>query len=95
MATAPAYSPIPGHIAHERYYESTSIAESKTVANITDLLPEFPSQYVGDRVWTGGEMVSKESEYIIKLSDQDLLHILDALKHFQSKCPNPHGSPVL
>ncbi len=85
MAAEPYYSAFLGHLAYEGSYSSISITGSKkATANINDLLPGFPSGYIGDRVWTGVDMASKEHEFIIKLSDQDLVYVTDALKHFQS-----------
>ena len=56
-------------------YPSTSLTE--------EVLPGFPTQYTGERVWVGSEMALKQDEWIVTLSEQDQSHILKALRHVQ------------
>lgn len=48
-----------------------------------EAMPGFPPRYTGERVWSGPEMALKQHEWIVVLSEQDQVHILEALRHFQ------------
>ncbi|KAK3290241.1 uncharacterized protein B0H64DRAFT_412939 [Chaetomium fimeti] len=50
---------------------------------LDEALPGFPSRYDGERVWVGSDMVAKQDEWIVALTDQDKAHIGQALRHFQ------------
>lgn len=50
-----------------------------------DLLPGFPLQYTGARVWSGPEMSQKQNEWTTLLSAEDNGHIIKALRAFQSE----------
>lgn len=54
-----------------------------TTTALEDVLPGFPSQYDGERVWTGSDMIAKQDEWIVGLTDQDRADVLQALRHFQ------------
>lgn len=51
--------------------------------NIDDDVPGFPRRYTGERVWSGSDMLLKQDEWIITLSEQDQVHVVEGLRHFQ------------
>jgi hypothetical protein len=71
------YIPSLNHEHQIPYFEYPSTSTAKEV------LPGFPTQYTGERVWVGSEMALKQDEWIVTLSEQDQSHILKALRHFQ------------
>jgi hypothetical protein len=71
------------------YYDATlfhehasSLADYEPSA-VCQPVPGFPSQYTGERVWTGSSMATKEHEWIIVLSDDERDSIIKSLRHFQ------------
>lgn len=73
------------------YYDATlfhehasSLADYEPSA-VCQPVPGFPSQYTGERVWTGSSMATKEHEWIIVLSDDERDSIIKSLRHFQGK----------
>lgn len=63
------------------------LAEDPTLPN--QPLPEgFPAKVEGPIVWEGKDFTS-EDQWVVKLTEEQLQEIDDALKHFKSKPPPP------
>jgi hypothetical protein len=75
------------------YYDSTLFHDQ--ASSLADYGPStvrqpvsgFPSQYTGERVWTGSSMANKEHEWMIVLSDDERDSIIKSLRHFQGELP--------
>jgi len=67
---------------------TSNLERYETVAPI-QAEPGFPVEYTGERVWTGSEMLTKQHEWIVDLTEEDQSHILEALHHFQSLKSGP------
>ncbi|KAI8952647.1 hypothetical protein F4801DRAFT_199439 [Xylaria longipes] len=88
MATSIIQPDNQGYYAQYLVQSSTfpqisNLERNGTVAPI-EAEPGFPVQYTGERVWSGSEMLTKQHDWIIDLSEEDQNRILEALRHFQS-----------
>ncbi|CAP67932.1 uncharacterized protein PODANS_1_18040 [Podospora anserina S mat+] len=86
MKMAAITASAPGRIdyyAQSLYPSTTTSAAFKRGTGET--LPGFPSQYEGERVWTGSKWLDPnlEKSYIVQIDKDDLLEVENALRHFQ------------
>jgi hypothetical protein len=90
MAAASVQSQGLGYLTFgKHHHDTTSTFRDHNEAKFEKTLPGFPACYTGERVWSGSEMALKQHEWIVILSEQEQLHILNALRFFQSLNVDP------
>lgn len=85
MAAAFVQSQGLGYLTFGKHHHGLSALQDHNQAKFDRTLSGFPLRYTGERVWAGSEMALKKHEWIVTLSEQEQLHILDALRYFQSE----------
>lgn len=84
MAAMPEQSQALGYYSLKLFHDIHSTAPAD-LPQLDEALPGFPSRYCGERAWEGTDMVAKQDEWIVVLTDQDKAHIVQALRHFQGR----------
>lgn len=88
MATISVHNPGLDYYSTKFLLDTSSTFRQEDVSSLDEAPPGFPSQYTGERVWVGSEIALKQHEWMTILSEQDQVHISEALRHFQSKIIN-------
>lgn len=80
MAATLVQSQGPGYLTFGKHHETF---QDHPQSKSENLIRGFPARYTGERVWDGSEMALKQHEWVITLSEEELLHIEKALRFFQ------------